>query len=1055
MEVQNEAIIVLISAGLTALAVMWYLQRTQRENLTSFNQTKSEIVFIAIVAVGVLIRVYLAYYMPGYQSDMDCFRAWSRDAYAVGLDHFYDGDFFADYPPLYVYVLYVLGAIQSATGLSISGPDYAVLLRLPSIIAEVLVAFFFYRTSEPRFGKNTACTLSALIMLNPALMMNSSVWGQIDSIAVLMMLGVFWLLYRKRFVWSTVVFMLSFLLKPQCIFVAPVIFYVLIDNIARAANKKKAWLELLLSVVSAVAVWFLVPLPFGVGKDPLWLVQRYANTISEYSQACLNAFNLYGLLGLNWVDAQTASFLGLSASNWGVVAVIGICAYAAWLFYMDRTRHASRAYTFVLAGFMVAAVFTLVHGMHERYLYPAPFFLLAGYVFLKDKRLLDGAVMLFAVQLVNQGVSLYYYQQWIPASLMAFTSALEVAAFAYVTWSVTEIALHGADQQILIPRATDTTEHGDARIEQMLNRPLGYRKCDRKDWGIALIITAVYAAVAFSNLGTFDIPGTSAAIEGQTTISFGNQEHVTQFRYYADYGEGVFEVEYSPDGENFYPALTGDDIVDSQIDHQKGNLYKWQKYDLDVIASAIRISQVGEGSLPILEVAFFGDNEVPLTPVSVVRDGAELSEWTDEQDIVPYERTYLTDFYFDEIYHVRTAYENIHLLTPYEITHPPLGKILLAIGIEMFGMNSVGWRFMGTLAGVCMVPVMYVMARMLFSKRKYAVFASVLLCSDFMHYAQTRIGTVDSYSILWIMCMYLFMYRYATTNFNRQPLREVVWPLFFSGLFFGIGAATKWLCLYAGVGLLVIYILLLVQRVREYRYCCRTDTHPEVVDNFKRKFWAIIACGFGFFILIPACIYLISYTPYTLVSDGGAYGLKEIIGNQSYMLNYHANLNPDHVHPFSSKWYTWPADVRPVLFFSNQTDSTIATLSTMGNPFIWWIGILAVICLAIMCWRDPRYRRFGILFLAIGAVAEFAPWWFITREVFIYHYFAVIPFLILLIVYWLQFIEREFAWGKAFGYACVSISVAFFVVFYPVITGVPYPKDYINAIRWLESWPFY
>jgi predicted membrane-bound dolichyl-phosphate-mannose-protein mannosyltransferase len=40
--------------------------------------------------------------------------------------------------------------------------------------------------------------------------------------------------------------------------------------------------------------------------------------------------------------------------------------------------------------------------------------------------------------------------------------------------------------------------------------------------------------------------------------------------------------------------------------------------------------------------------------------------------------------YFDEIYHPRTAYENIHRMEPYETTHPPLGKAIMTIGIFLF-----------------------------------------------------------------------------------------------------------------------------------------------------------------------------------------------------------------------------------------------------------------------------------------------------------------------------------------------------------------------------------
>ncbi|MDT2263872.1 hypothetical protein P7H12_10120 [Paenibacillus larvae] len=85
----------------------------------------------------------------------------------------------------------------------------------------------------------------------------------------------------------------------------------------------------------------------------------------------------------------------------------------------------------------------------------------------------------------------------------------------------------------------------------------------------------------------------------------------------------------------------------------------------------------------------------------------------DEQKDAPYEPTYLNGTYFDEIYHARTAYEHLHQIEPYESTHPPLGKIFISAGIWLFGMNPLGWRIVGTLFGVGMIPLMYAFGKRL------------------------------------------------------------------------------------------------------------------------------------------------------------------------------------------------------------------------------------------------------------------------------------------------------------------------------------------------------
>lgn len=49
----------------------------------------------------------------------------------------------------------------------------------------------------------------------------------------------------------------------------------------------------------------------------------------------------------------------------------------------------------------------------------------------------------------------------------------------------------------------------------------------------------------------------------------------------------------------------------------------------------------------------------------------------DEFDKLPHDGTsYMEEMYFDEVYHARTAYEYINGIYPYEITHPPLAKLL-------------------------------------------------------------------------------------------------------------------------------------------------------------------------------------------------------------------------------------------------------------------------------------------------------------------------------------------------------------------------------------------
>ena len=135
----------------------------------------------------------------------------------------------------------------------------------------------------------------------------------------------------------------------------------------------------------------------------------------------------------------------------------------------------------------------------------------------------------------------------------------------------------------------------------------------------------------------------------------------------------------------------------------------------------------------------------------------------DEQDLVPDSANFLNSSYFDEIYHVRTAWEHLNDIWPYEISHPPLGKEIISLGILLFGMTPFGWRFCGTLSGVLMLPLMYLFVKRMLGSCRVAVLSTVLLAAGFMHYVQTRIATVDSFAVLFILLMFYFMYGWLST----------------------------------------------------------------------------------------------------------------------------------------------------------------------------------------------------------------------------------------------------------------------------------------------------
>jgi dolichyl-phosphate-mannose-protein mannosyltransferase len=313
--------------------------------------------------------------------------------------------------------------------------------------------------------------------------------------------------------------------------------------------------------------------------------------------------------------------------------------------------------------------------------------------------------------------------------------------------------------------------------------------------------------------------------------------------------------------------------------------------------------------------------------------------------------------------------------------------------------------------------------------------------------------------------MYYFMFRYYEMSFYKEKLGKTLTMLFLCGLMFGLGSACKWIGLYAGAGLAILFFITLWRRWREYRYAQDNIADAEgenkavfehAIRVYTKYTWITLGCAVAFFLIIPALIYYASYFPYMLVKDH-PYNFQGILDLQKYMYNYHSTLTER--HPYEAAWYMWLVDARPIWFYY-QADTGIAgaisSISSFGNPAVWWSGLFAAIfCIFSVFRRKGEEKRF-LIFLLFGLASQFIPWLFITRATFIYHYFASIPFIILLTVYCVRRIERRFPKVQWLTYAFMAVVIVLFALFYPIISGVPAQKTYFSdVLRWFQSWVFY
>ena len=557
-----------------------------------------------------------------------------------------------------------------------------------------------------------------------------------------------------------------------------------------------------------------------------------------------------------------------------------------------------------------------------------------------------------------------------------------------------------------------------------------------------LAITLVYAFTAFFQLGDLRAPRDFYDFgDGQSvTIQIsGSPVYTTGIRYYPGLGTGArvsgedgraYNIEISSDGqtwstlwlrqeegapESYYWAKAQDYPPSYALSQKYNQLFKW----LDVTVTNPQLVQylritgnpasnwAGQQVLELGRLCLLG-KDGQSTPFNwTMADGSPIPEGLEQlfsvDSVVPEKSTWHNSTYFDEIYHARTAKEHIDGVYPYEVTHPPLGKLILSVGIRLFGMTPFGWRFMGTLFGVLMLPILYVFLKNLFGKTVVATCGTLLFATDFMHLTQTRIATIDTYAVFFILCMYFFLYRYLTlpagTSFRKGAL-----PLFLSGLMWGLGAASKWTVFYAGIGLAVLYFMGFYQKLR--------DWPQDALSKALRPTWIIQTLLFSVlcFILIPFVIYTLSYLPYAkpmgvdLSLENSLSGLVQgfppllqnirdhlsgaaqaenyhaavipqdsltglMLNNQWYMFHYHQGVSQ--AHPYSSTWFQWLVDARPILYYMDnlRNEAGLMTHTTrfaaFSNPVLCWTGLAAILVCAAHSFR--RLWAKAALLTGLGA----------------------------------------------------------------------------------------
>ncbi|THE07356.1 phospholipid carrier-dependent glycosyltransferase [Microbacterium oleivorans] len=421
--------------------------------------------------------------------------------------------------------------------------------------------------------------------------------------------------------------------------------------------------------------------------------------------------------------------------------------------------------------------------------------------------------------------------------------------------------------------------------------------------------------------------------------------------------------------------------------------------------------------------------------------------------------------------------------------HPPLGKYLIGAGMALFGpTSSFGWRFAVALGGTLAVLVLYLIAWQLSRSIVFSSVAAGLMAVDGLAIVMSRVAILDILLTFFVLLAVWFalldrrrhLDRLAQAMLRRDAAGRAPWwgpvlwgrPwLFAAGIAGGAACGVKW----SGAWVLAALGLYAV-----------------VSDALARRrlgvfFWPADAVRQGaaaFVLLVPGAVlvYLSTWIGW-LTSDGG-YGRHAVDGTPAQgfwswvplplqnLWHYHetiytATAEITSSHPYASPAWQWPLLLRPTsMYVGNTADGTdgcasvrgcIEILYSMPNPLLWWLGVLAVLWLAVQSARTRDWRAAIIL---VAVVSTYVPWLFYpSRTIFQFYTVLILPFMLLALTFALRMLWdagrrdsfRRLAARRSL-LAALALIVAVSVFWYPLWSAISVPYEFYWTHNWLPGW---
>ncbi|MGK5083927.1 phospholipid carrier-dependent glycosyltransferase [Bdellovibrionota bacterium FG-1] len=404
---------------------------------------------------------------------------------------------------------------------------------------------------------------------------------------------------------------------------------------------------------------------------------------------------------------------------------------------------------------------------------------------------------------------------------------------------------------------------------------------------------------------------------------------------------------------------------------------------------------------------------------------------------------------FDEFHYVPSAKQWLAWKENQNWEHPPLAKLVMAVGISLWGDIPIGWRFMSTIFGAFTLVGMYLWGLVLFESEATALWIALVTLFNQLLYVQSRIGMLDTFmfaGVVWGLAAFTATWRAGISPALSRKL------LLISGVCLGLGMACKWFAVMPWV-----MCLGLIALVRLFQRWNVQFSEPTSEDWYSPDLWKGVR-GHEFALtlfVVPVLIYFATFTPYFFLQKP-AFGFWDLFLTQKKM--YEGQLRVVTQHPYMSNWLDWPLIRRPIWYAFDKEGGAkewVRGVLLIGNPLVMWGGCLALLgCL--WGWIEKRSRQ--AFLILVFYFTFYGCWILIPRKIaFYYYYYPAGMVLSFALAYAFELIQKttlseRFQWISQARWAFLACVLVMFVYFFPIIAALRISSETFRDWMWFRSW---